>query len=133
MRTLYIKTLTEDQEDLDVTFQCPVCLAMETLVIEKRALINSRHWKQRDSAVYHRECGKPATVISMSRRQYWLPSPTANLLIKVLETKYVTVSTIAESIGVSRTTIKRWLLDKCRPNKTSRRKLSKYSKQVLLE
>lgn len=127
MRTLDIRGVSPEDEEYEVTFQCPVCLAMETLVIETRSLLDSMHWKQRDSAVYHRECNRPATVISMSRRRIWLSSPTANFLIGILETKGTTVSSIASNIGVSRTTVKRWLLDKCHPNKTSKRKLAKYS------
>ena len=129
MRTLYINHAPKEDEEYDVTFQCPVCLAIETLVIEKQSLMDSKHWRQQDTHVYHRDCGRPAAIISMSRRQIWLTSPTANFLTKILESDYVTISTIAAHIGVSRTTVKRWMLDKCRPNKTSRRKLAKYSKQ----
>ena len=46
MRTLYINHAPKEDEEYDVTFQCPVCLAIETLVIEKQSLMDSKHWRQ---------------------------------------------------------------------------------------
>lgn len=119
------------RKSLEITFQCPVCLAIETLFFEDQRLTASHHWKVEDGKIYHRECGKPAVVISMTKRFMWMPSETAALLFRLIEQKIVTLSNIAEYVGVSRTTVRRWLLDECSPNRTSRRKLATFTRSIL--
>ena len=45
------------------TYQCPVCLALETLTFDANTLIRTPHWKQIGRQIYHRECGRPSAPL----------------------------------------------------------------------
>lgn len=115
-------------QEVELTFQCPVCLAIETLFIENGTLAPSRHWKYFRGRVYHRDCARPARLIDMSRRKLFVPANTSESLLCILKQRQETIGQFAVNIGVSRMTVKRWLLGKCRPNGTSRRRISRYTK-----
>lgn len=48
------------QEYDEVTFQCPSCCAMETLLFEEGNMLNTRRWAQVEGQIFHHNCGRPA-------------------------------------------------------------------------
>ena len=132
MRTLSlpIRNHTADYvQSIELTFQCPVCLAIETLFLEDGMLTDTKHWKQFKGKIYHRDCGRPARLINLSKRnKMFIPSNTTILLVRMLEQRQETTGQFAVKMGVSRITVKRWLQGKCYPNGISRRKLARYAK-----
>lgn len=115
-------------QEIELTFQCPVCLALETLFLEDGTLTETRHWKQLKDKVYHRNCGRPARIINMTRRKMFIHSSTTVSLMRILEQRRETIGEFATNIGVSRNTVKRWLLGKCSPNGISQKKITRYAK-----
>ena len=81
--------------EVELTFQCPYCLAMETLFLEDGLLTEAGHWKQVKGKVYHRNCARPAKIIDMSRRNICIPSNTSALLMNILEQRQETVGQLA--------------------------------------
>ena len=60
----------------EVTLQCSVCFAMETLLFEDGKLVNTKKWTQIDGNIYHCNCGKPAQPFGSSKG--WLIPNTAD-------------------------------------------------------
>ncbi len=56
----------------ETTYQCPMCMAMETLAFDADTLIRTQHWKQIGRQIYHRDCGRPSTPLV--KKQSWQPS-----------------------------------------------------------
>ena len=117
--------------ETEITFQCPVCLAIETLFVEEGQIVRTQHWRQVKGFVYHRNCGKHALPINMARRRMFVPPHTIFVILKKMQEKNEPIGHIASSIGVSRTTVKRWMLGKCYPNNSSIKKVSKYIKETV--
>lgn len=111
----------------ELTFQCPECLAIETLFLENGMLTGMLHWRLYKGKVFHRDCVMPARLIDLSRRKIMIHSSTTVFLLGEIAKKKETVGQFAAHIGVSRITVKRWLLGKCYPNYTSRRRIARYT------
>ena len=121
--TLMVQAAAE-QKDAEITFQCPVCLTVETLFLEKGMLVATQHWKYYRGMIYHRNCGKPANPVGMMKSELFLASSTSIMLARTMKENNETATQMAARLGVNRITIKRWLEGKCNPNNISTSKLS---------
>lgn len=131
-----VKTKTEVLRyfsEREITFQCPGCLAMETLFFENGQLTGTKHWIQFEGSVYHRNCKKPSQAIDINRskQKIFLPANnTDHILLKMLISRGKKPSQIAREVGVNPITVKRWLSGKCYPNLISRQKLVSYGDKI---
>jgi hypothetical protein len=66
-------------KNAEVTFQCPACFAMETLLFEEGKLVNTRRWTQTEGNIYHHNCGKPAQPFSSAKG--WILSNNSDYLL----------------------------------------------------
>ena len=114
------------QKMAEVTFQCPCCYAIETLVVEEGRLVNTRNWHQIKGNIYHNNCPIPSRPFAGAKVPL-ISDSTDMVLLKLAEKNHNNVTNIASEIGVNRITVKRWLSGKSYPNKRSREKLTHYS------
>ena len=131
MRTLsQLKSLDVKwgQED-ELTFQCPVCHAIETIYFENGTLIKTRNWKQIKNNIYHRDCVKPAKLINMYGHKVFVRSNMAVFMLRILEQRQESIGQFAVNTGISRITVKRWLLGTSHPNRKHRKRIIDYAKK----
>jgi len=51
----------------EVTVYCPVCGALETLVVVDGVVTPSTHWRLNGSSIYHRSCGAACKTFGNQR------------------------------------------------------------------
>jgi len=120
-----IKTDWYFQKMAEVTFQCPCCFAMETLLVEDGKLINTSRWYQVDGNIFHNHCSKPSHPFAGAKVTLISDNTEYNLL-KLAERSKNNIDDLAVEIGVKQITIKRWLSGKSYPNSKSRQKISSF-------
>ena len=109
------------------TFQCPVCLAMETLTFVGNTPEWTGHWKQVGGRIYHRGCKKPSIQLSLNRN-WLLPDELMGPFLKeLMRNRRRLPSQLAAELGISPATIGRWLYGKCIPSPKSCQILAEYS------
>ncbi len=114
------------RQEIEITFQCPACFAIETLFMEEGIITRTPHWTQVKDRVYHRNCRQPARLINMSRRVVLTPAGAMDVMLRFMRQRRVTPGQLASQVGVSHITVKRWISGRSRPNRTSRERIAGY-------
>jgi predicted nucleic acid-binding Zn ribbon protein len=111
-------------QSVEVTFQCPSCFSIETLLFEEGNLVITSRWHQSGGNIYHHQCPDAARPFAGTKVTL-LSSNTDYLLLKLAQRSQNSLSKIAAEIGVNQITIKRWVEGKSYPNHKSSAKLAK--------
>jgi hypothetical protein len=114
------------QLEIERTYQCPICLAIETLSFFGNHLESTRNWKQIKGSIFHRDCGRPSMELRMSKFE-----PQNHRFSYFLQTlmhrRKCLPNQLASDLGMSHATISRWLYGRSVPSIESCWMLSKYS------
>ncbi len=113
--------------EIEKTYQCPVCLAIETLTFFGSTLGNTRNWKQRGSRVFHKDCGRPCNAIDGHRTRQLTSAFMTLFLKELMRQRGRLPSQLAADLGVSHATVGRWLCGKAVPRVRSCKRLAMYS------
>lgn len=114
-------------DEYELTIQCPVCLTIETLTFNGCTIEHTKHWKQVSRQIHHRDCGRPCYVIDANRSTEIHESPMDSFLWTILKKHRCLPTQLAFSIGVSPSSVSRWLNGKSTPSLRSCQKLAEYS------